>query len=126
MNKLNNLSKHSISINLEDVQLQGDLYLPESSSSLILFAHGSGSSRFSPRNQYVASLLQESNHGTLLLDLLSPKEEQKTVIGHFYHKLLLVKDLMNTKTGKEIALDRHNYLEQYLERFIYLINLQCK
>lgn len=56
-------------------ELEGNLTLPEAAMGLILFAHGSGSSRFSPRNRFVARSLQESGFGTLLIDLLSPEEE---------------------------------------------------
>jgi dienelactone hydrolase len=55
--------------------LQGDLGLPAGARGLVLFAHGSGSSRHSPRNQYVARTLQQRELGTLLIDLLTPEEE---------------------------------------------------
>jgi putative phosphoribosyl transferase len=56
------------------IALHGRLVVPAGASSLVLFAHGSGSSRFSPRNQYVAEVLQKRGIGTLLLDLLSQGE----------------------------------------------------
>jgi dienelactone hydrolase len=56
--------------------LHGDLVVPERATGLVLFAHGSGSSRHSPRNRYVASLLQQGGLATLLLDLLTEAEEQ--------------------------------------------------
>ncbi|WP_308932127.1 phosphoribosyltransferase family protein [Arthrobacter sp. SLBN-112] len=55
--------------------LRGSLYLPGSCDGTVLFAHGSGSSRHSPRNRYVASVLHGAGLGTLLLDLLTPEEE---------------------------------------------------
>ncbi|MEO8282698.1 MAG: phosphoribosyltransferase family protein, partial [Pseudarthrobacter sp.] len=55
--------------------LQGDLHLPAHCEAVVVFAHGSGSSRHSPRNRYVASILQGAGLGTLLLDLLTPGEE---------------------------------------------------
>jgi putative phosphoribosyl transferase len=55
--------------------LRGDLVLPRAGRGLVLFAHGSGSSRHSPRNRFVAGVLQESGLGTLLLDLLTADEE---------------------------------------------------
>ncbi|HSU36815.1 MAG TPA: phosphoribosyltransferase [Propionibacteriaceae bacterium] len=58
------------------VVLDGHLHLPEPASALVLFAHGSGSSRFSPRNRFVASVLFEAGIGTLLMDLLTPAEER--------------------------------------------------
>jgi len=57
------------------VSLEGDLSLPESARGLVLFAHGSGSSRFSPRNRHVARLLNSAGLATLLVDLLTPEEE---------------------------------------------------
>lgn len=54
--------------------LQGTLSLPEGAKGVVVFAHGSGSGRFSPRNQYVASVLRERKVGTLLIDLLEEWE----------------------------------------------------
>lgn len=55
--------------------LPGNLLIPDGASGLILFAHGSGSSRHSPRNQFVARTLNETGLATLLFDLLTPEEE---------------------------------------------------
>ena len=56
--------------------LEGDLIVPAHGRGIVLFAHGSGSSRFSARNKHVAAILQESGFATLLLDLLTPNEEE--------------------------------------------------
>lgn len=58
------------------VRLQGQLHLPVPAKGVVLFAHGSGSGRHSPRNRYVAGVLQQAGLGTLLLDLLTPVEER--------------------------------------------------
>jgi putative phosphoribosyl transferase len=58
------------------VRLQGQLHLPVLTQGVVLFAHGSGSSRHSPRNRFVAGVLQQAGLGTLLLDLLTPGEER--------------------------------------------------
>jgi putative phosphoribosyl transferase len=55
--------------------LSGNLTVPENAMALVLFAHGSGSSRHSPRNQFVARTLNRAGLGTLLFDLLTPEEE---------------------------------------------------
>ncbi len=55
--------------------IEGMLELPANAQGLVLFAHGSGSSRHSPRNNYVASVLREHGVGTLLIDLLTPEED---------------------------------------------------
>ncbi|HEU0188437.1 MAG TPA: alpha/beta hydrolase [Gallionella sp.] len=60
----------------DKVQLDGELVLPPSTKGVVLFAHGSGSSRFSPRNTYVAGVLQQRGIGTLLFDLLTREEDQ--------------------------------------------------
>jgi dienelactone hydrolase len=57
------------------VTLEGNLTRPEEARGIVLFAHGSGSSRLSPRNRYVARILNEANLATLLVDLLTPEEE---------------------------------------------------
>jgi putative phosphoribosyl transferase len=57
------------------VTLEGDLLVPEGSVGIVLFAHGSGSSRHSSRNRYVAAELQNGGLATLLIDLLTPEEE---------------------------------------------------
>ncbi len=59
------------------VQLGGSLTLPPQAGGIVLFAHGSGSSRFSPRNQFVAGRLQKAGLATLLMDLLTEEEEQE-------------------------------------------------
>ena len=56
-------------------EIQGDLHIPERAKGIVVFAHGSGSSRHSPRNKYVSDLLAESRIATLLIDLLTPDEE---------------------------------------------------
>lgn len=54
--------------------LQGTLILPANATGLVIFAHGSGSGRFSPRNRQVAAALNSAGSGTLLMDLLTPAE----------------------------------------------------
>jgi putative phosphoribosyl transferase len=58
-----------------DVMLEGSLTLPAEANGVVLFAHGSGSSRFSPRNNFVADMLNGVGLGTLLFDLLTKEEE---------------------------------------------------
>jgi putative phosphoribosyl transferase len=67
--------RREVLIDLEGVTLEGTLALPKDAQGLVLFAHGSGSSRHSPRNRYVARILQSQRIGTLLFDLLTQKEE---------------------------------------------------
>jgi len=57
------------------IRLEGNLDVPENARGIVLFAHGSGSRRHSPRNQFVASILRSGGLGTLLMDLLSEDEE---------------------------------------------------
>jgi len=59
--------------------LSGNLTIPENAAALVLFAHGSGSSRHSPRNQFVARTLNGAGLGTLLFDLLTPEEEARDI-----------------------------------------------
>ena len=64
-----------VSITVGETTLQGDLAVPLDAHGAVLFAHGSGSSRFSPRNRYVAATLQAAGFATLLIDLLTRAEE---------------------------------------------------
>jgi len=75
--------------------LEGDLVLPEQAEGIVLFAHGSGSSRFSPRNRLVAEALNRKGFGTLLLDLLTAAEEDvdRTTRTHRFDIALLVRRL---------------------------------
>src|ERR671914_1589199 len=66
----------SIQIPIDSMSLSGDLSLPAGAQGLVLFAHGSGSGRHSPRNRYVAQALQRAGLATLLIDLLTPDEEE--------------------------------------------------
>jgi dienelactone hydrolase len=66
------LKAHSVAIGHK--RLEGDVVLPRKAKGLVIFAHGSGSSRFSPRNTHVAHLLEVRGLGTLLLDLLTERE----------------------------------------------------
>jgi putative phosphoribosyl transferase len=66
-----------VEIVTSDATLVGDLTIPEPLAPVIIFAHGSGSSRLSPRNRAVASFLQGCGFGTLLFDLLTPGEERE-------------------------------------------------
>jgi putative phosphoribosyl transferase len=61
------------------VRLRGELVVPPKAKGVVLFAHGSGSSRHSPRNKYVASVLHEAEVATLLFDLLTAEEEEEEV-----------------------------------------------
>lgn len=66
----------AVKIPVDAVELAGELVLPPAASGVVLFAHGSGSSRFSPRNTFVANVLQQQGIGTLLFDLLTRAEDQ--------------------------------------------------
>jgi putative phosphoribosyl transferase len=73
--KAHNTRAQAIEIPIGETVLQGDLAVPDCANGIVLFAHGSGSSRHSPRNRYVAQVLQEAGLATLLMDLLTPDEE---------------------------------------------------
>lgn len=66
----------SLMIKVGDVFLEGELTMPENPSGLIIFSHGSGSSRFSPRNRLVSQFLNKNGFGTFLFDLLTQEEDQ--------------------------------------------------
>ena len=66
-----------VEIPVDGVTLEGDLGIPDGATGLVVFAHGSGSSRKSPRNQFVAERLRNRGLGTLLFDLLTEQEDQR-------------------------------------------------
>jgi dienelactone hydrolase len=65
-----------VHIPVDSVTLEGELFLPSPGNGIVLFAHGSGSTRLSPRNRFVAEVLQRNGIGTLLFDLLTREEDQ--------------------------------------------------
>src|ERR1044071_9718757 len=76
-NHMNNINTENRSVQIlsAGVRLEGTISLPENPTGLVVFVHGSGSSRSSPRNQYVAQILQDGGLATLLFDLLTVTEE---------------------------------------------------
>src|SRR2546422_6969230 len=80
--------------------LDGNLTVPDGATGLVLFAHGSGSSRHSPRNQFVAHTLNDAGLATLLFDLLTPKEEALDVHTreHRFNIALLAERLVHGTT----------------------------
>jgi putative phosphoribosyl transferase len=87
------LCDQDVTVAAHGVQLSGHLYVPEDPVGLVVFAHGSGSSRHSPRNRYVASVLNDAHLGTLLFDLLTPAEELDQ--GHVFDVGLLAQRLID-------------------------------
>jgi putative phosphoribosyl transferase len=70
------MEEHPVRVWADPVELEGNLSVPEGARSVVLFAHGSGSGRHSPRNRYVARVLRGAGLATLLIDLLTPEEEE--------------------------------------------------
>ena len=68
--------KDEIIVSAGTVKLEGNIFIPKNAQGIVLFAHGSGSSRHSPRNKYVAEVLNKAGLGTLLIDLLTRQEEK--------------------------------------------------
>lgn len=67
--------EHAVKVSVDKVVLEGNLIVPEGAQGIVLFAHGSGSGRQSPRNRHVAQVLRKAGLGTLLIDLLTAEEE---------------------------------------------------
>ena len=86
------IAERTVLIDAAGVQLEGDLAVPAGARGLVMFAHGSGSSRLSLRNRYVAHELRDGNLGTLLLDLLTPEEEQIDSTRHLRFDICLLAD----------------------------------
>lgn len=85
---------NSVTINLRSVTLEGFLEIPASANGVVIFAHGSGSSRLSPRNNAVASVLRQAGLGTLVVDLLTAAEDldysRRFDIGLLAHRLVAI------------------------------------
>jgi putative phosphoribosyl transferase len=89
----------AVTIPAAGVHLEGDLRVPHAAAGIVLFAHGSGSSRHSPRNQFVAQVIRESGLGTLLFDLLTRAEErQDAATGHLRFDIDLLADRLTAAT----------------------------
>jgi dienelactone hydrolase len=91
---LTTLTEQQVKIPAGGVTLEGTLVLPPTASAVVIFAHGSGSSRHSPRNRYVAGVLQDAGIGTLLFDLLTRDED--TVYENRFNIELLTERLKST------------------------------
>ena len=72
-------AEETVQLHLGVAELEGIWDVPENPRGVVLFAHGSGSSRWSPRNQFVARQLHDAGLGTLLVDLLTPQEDQNSI-----------------------------------------------
>ena len=84
----------SVTVKMDGVSLEGLLSLPQGVRSIVLFAHGSGSSRHSPRNAFVARALNRAGFGTLLFDLLTPLEDSRGPSGPRFDIALLADRLV--------------------------------
>jgi len=98
-----------VEIRTEGISLPGDLVLPKKATGLVIFSHGSGSSRFSPRNNFVAQQLQRRGIGTFLFDLLTEEEDkdysQRFNIELLSQRLILVtKYILNLDECKDIPI----------------------
>jgi dienelactone hydrolase len=88
--------EQSLVIPVQDGELHAELCVPAEAKGLVIFAHGSGSSRHSPRNKYVAGVLQQCSLGTLLADLLKRDEEVvDSATGEFRFNIRLLADRLN-------------------------------
>jgi dienelactone hydrolase len=92
-------AERPVSIPAGSALLQGDLVIPDGAAGIVIFAHGSGSSRHSRRNRYVASALQAENLATLLMDLLTSEEESiDEQTGHLRFDIDLLADRLVAAT----------------------------
>jgi putative phosphoribosyl transferase len=88
-----------VSIRAGTLMLEGDLQIPDNAKGVVVFAHGSGSGRFSPRNRYVAGELRSGGLATLLIDLLSQEEEAvDRHTGHLRFDISLLADRLLAAT----------------------------
>jgi len=98
-----------IEIELEGLALKGNLSIPENATGMVIFSHGSGSSRLSPRNNYVAKVLNEKGLATLLFDLLT-EDEDRIYENRFDIDLITMRLIdvtqwaQNQKEGKDLVI----------------------
>jgi len=101
------MEKLAMLVKLGETELPADISLPERAAGLVVFAHGSGSSRHSPRNRHVAEVLNLGGIGTVLIDLLTEEEESVDVrtaelrfdIPFLSERLVRVTDWMHSQSG---------------------------
>src|SRR5574339_1078157 len=92
-------SLNEVSIGYDSVSLRGNLLIPRDANGIVIFAHGSGSSRHSPRNNYIAQALNDKGVATLLFDLLTKEEEEKDRwTGHIRFNIPLLADRLISTT----------------------------
>jgi len=87
---------HDVRIPAGEATLEGNIHIPAHASGIVLFAHGSGSSRHSPRNQYVARVSRAASIGALLFDLLTPEVVCAATPEPFYTVGLWYEDFSQT------------------------------
>src|SRR5437867_3704390 len=104
---MNIKSETEIQIPAGNIHLTGGLVIPEGAASLVIFSHGSGSSRLSPRNNYVATFLHKEKTATLLIDLLTTTED--TVYENRFNIELLTERLTEVTEYVEQMAEAKNF-----------------
>jgi putative phosphoribosyl transferase len=104
------MEEREVRVSAGAAELEGDLGVPEGAEGVVLFAHGSGSGRHSPRNRYVAGILREAGLATLMIDLLTPGEEKADLrTGHLRFDIrLLAERLAGATDWLMQSPDTHN------------------
>ena len=110
-------SEQVLRLTLGSATLEGALRIPEGATGIVLFAHGSGSSRHSPRNRYVAQALQEGGLATLLIDLLTSAEEREDDrTARLRFNIRLLADRVSAATGWLLAKRGHQAFAHWIFR----------
>jgi pimeloyl-ACP methyl ester carboxylesterase len=104
---MKNEFQEELRIDAGGVQLEGTIFIPDDANGIVLFSHGSGSSRYSTRNQAVAKFLNNKNFGTLLFDLLTPEEDMN------YHNRFDIELLTERLTGVTTWLEDQPGMKKY-------------
>ncbi len=98
---MNETGEELVSVPVDGAELEGTIAIPDGATGLVVFAHGSGSSRKSPRNNFVAEVIRERGLGTLLFDLLTEEEdrfrENRFDIGLLTDRLVAVTEWLRTR-----------------------------